>query len=449
VRRARALFLGAVFIACTEEPKPAVPVPDAAASFPANPQPANPQPANPQPAKSASIEVIATGDIGGDSDTCGCRSRPLGGLARRVAWVLSEAAKHPEGTLVLDAGDAFFREPLIRLRDERAAKAAAELQADAMKRMNVPAMAVGDRDLALGVPYLKSLAARAGVALLAPNLLFTRTASPAFSRFLVVERAGRKIGIVGAALEPDPKSEAAAVYRMAGLTAGSAEIASAEAAKDARKAGAEVVIGLFHTGNARARAILGASVPGLVDLAIAAHDRAMTPLERIGKGQAALVGTGARGKGLRVVTLPSSTDRIEPIEADLALDEETKTLEVAYGSALAAIEADVPRYSGTPACKRCHAKAFEQWRKTKHAKARATLVAVKQADNPECASCHGVKAVECEACHGAGAAHSAAPEKVHMPFGKPVPERVCNDCHRPAADQKPFVYAERLSAVTH
>jgi 2',3'-cyclic-nucleotide 2'-phosphodiesterase (5'-nucleotidase family) len=407
----------------------------------------------------ASIVVIASGDVGGDADPCGCRSKPTGGLARRVARVLAERERHAGATLAVDAGDAFFREPLMRLRSEPEARATAELQAEAMLRMGVQAIAVGDRDLALGVPYLKRIAERAGVVPLAANLRFVETGTPAFSRFVVVERSGKKIGIVGAGLEPDPSSEAAVAYERAGIRATSAEAAVAEAAKDARREGAAAVVALLHTGAARARALLKALPAGLVDLAVEAHDRSAAPLEKI--AATALVLPGERGRVLKIISIdltasgpPSIREAVAALEDATPADEKTKALEAAYREAIALVErsAASASYAGSKACAKCHAKETAQWKATKHAKTRATLAAVKQADNPDCRDCHATAArftdVGCESCHGAAAEHAkktAAP----LRFGKVVPERVCWDCHRPGKDQKPFQYAERIALVRH
>jgi hypothetical protein len=38
---------------------------------------------------------------------------------------------------------------------------------------------------------------------------------------------------------------------------------------------------------------------------------------------------------------------------------------------------------------------------------------------------------------------------VLLDHGKKVPERVCAECHRAQADQKPFVFEERLPKVAH
>jgi hypothetical protein len=89
-----------------------------------------------------------------------------------------------------------------------------------------------------------------------------------------------------------------------------------------------------------------------------------------------------------------------------------------------------PTYVGTEACKRCHADAYETWKKSGHAHAYHTLEearrpALRQYD-PECIVCHTVgfgyeggfqdaaktkhlKDVGCESCHGPASIHMANP----------------------------------------
>jgi hypothetical protein len=242
---------------------------------------------------STRIEILATGDVGSDTDVCGCKSKQLGGLARRAKLVKDRGA----GALVVDAGDLFFRTWSIAPRYEAQARVTAELHADALRRMRAAAVAVGERDLALGVPYLRSMSARSGVPFLSANLVFTKSGTAAFDAFTIVERNGVRIGVIGASPEIGPKAQAFLAYERAGVTAQPVAAALEKAAKEAR-AKADVVVALLHVGQDPAAEALGKLPPGLVDLAIVGHERTTSRLAVAPEGRAAWVHAGARGKWL-------------------------------------------------------------------------------------------------------------------------------------------------------
>ncbi|MCX7765535.1 MAG: hypothetical protein N2246_02370, partial [Candidatus Sumerlaeia bacterium] len=80
-------------------------------------------------------------------------------------------------------------------------------------------------------------------------------------------------------------------------------------------------------------------------------------------------------------------------------------------------------YAGANSCRVCHSRQYDQWEKTAHAKAMATLINQRQQYNPDCLPCHttGYKTdngfvdirstprftnVQCESCHGKSYKHT-------------------------------------------
>jgi 2',3'-cyclic-nucleotide 2'-phosphodiesterase (5'-nucleotidase family) len=106
--------------------------------------------------------------------------------------------------LVLDAGNALFRS-----RDSGGApdaKARAELLLSQMDAQGTVAMAVGARDLVLGVDFLKKGTKKAKLQLLSANLVDDK-GRPLFPASLVTDVGGVKVGVVGvspANAQPEP-----------------------------------------------------------------------------------------------------------------------------------------------------------------------------------------------------------------------------------------------------
>lgn len=109
-------------------------------------------------------------------------------------------------------------------------------------------------------------------------------------------------------------------------------------------------------------------------------------------------------------------------------------------------------YVGSEVCARCHAYAYQVWKRTKHA-------APFKAGEGGCLDCHSTgygfevevtakdmpNNVGCEACHGPGKQHSMQPEAAVY---KPLPITVCGSCH--THSQSPdFSYSIYWQQINH
>ncbi len=286
------------------------------------PQPSETKEETPAPKGPRTLTIFATGDVGSDTDVCGCKVRQMGGVARRAQVIATQG----EGAkVVVDAGDLFFRNWQLAPRYEAQARETARLHADTLKHFGAPAMAVGERDLAMGLGFLRSLGERAGVKLLSANLRHVSTGTAAFEAFTVAERGGVKIGFVGASPELAEKAQAHLVYQRAGLRAEPALAHVEKAARDARAAGAEFVVALLHLTYANAHTILDALEPGLVDLAVIAHDRSSRQLTLSREARSAYLMPGDRGKWVamtKVEVVPGAKGIVDVG----AIEEQTKQI---------------------------------------------------------------------------------------------------------------------------
>jgi 2',3'-cyclic-nucleotide 2'-phosphodiesterase (5'-nucleotidase family) len=271
---------------------------------------------------SRKLTILATGDVGSDTDVCGCKVHQMGGIARRAKAVKDRSK---DRTIVVDAGDLFFRTWSISPTYLPQSKATADFMADSAKQMGDAAIAVGKRDLALGIGELRKLQERSGVPLLSANLIFAKSSTPAFDAFVLVERQGMKIGLVGASPELTPKMQAQLVYQQNGLTTQPLRPAIEAAAKAVRAKGAEVVIALLHLDPRQANELLTGLDAGVVDVSVIAHDRTEGNLTVGPQGRSAWIHAGSRGKWLAAIELELAKDGTGFIDIGV-LDQQKKSV---------------------------------------------------------------------------------------------------------------------------
>lgn len=373
-----------------------------------------------------SYQVAITGDIGGQLRPV----RGAGGLARQV-----EAVRAAQ--VVLDAGDRFFRGYRVAQSDQPRALAAAEVLALGLAQSQARAMAVGERDLALGLPALRRLGRAAGVELLSVNLRHAETGTAAFEAFVVLDVQGQRLGVVAASAVFDAQDPQGEAYTWAGLRAVAPGPALQRAVANARKQGASVVLGLLHMPLPQAQGLLQAHDLDL-DYVVLAHDRGPS---KAGPGLATL-----SDRNRTQVMLQVMGDDIRASTATITQEfAEDDTVTDAVTQVLGARRRLRSTLVGPKTCaKTCHLDALRHWKKTRHARSWSGLVKERQTRNQDCVACHATslavsrpKSVSCESCHGDLRAHREAPADVRA---GPVAKTVCGECHRAQAEQRPFVH---------
>lgn len=151
------------------------------------------------------VVLLLTGDNQGEIAPCGCKKEPQGGLARRKTALDAERARGLP-TVLLDAGNALFRDP--RRQDAPRVLSKAELVLEQMEAQGTAAMAVGERDLAQGLDWLRKATGGRGkkMKLLSANLVDKAGKAP-FAASVVLEAGGVKLGVVGLSPEGSPAGE--------------------------------------------------------------------------------------------------------------------------------------------------------------------------------------------------------------------------------------------------
>jgi hypothetical protein len=332
------------------------------------------------------------------------------------------------------------------------AKIKAEYMVRIMSHIGIDAVNIGEKDLALGVPYLKELQAKWNFPFVSANLL-DQSGAAIFPRYVIKEVAGRKVGIFG--LISDASEMVDAVKQ---ITKGSVKIedpleaASAVIAELSGKA--DYVIALAHQKSTYdwrlARRVEG------INLIVGGQDLLKTENPKKA-GETLMVQAGEKGQYQGFLEIApgqesEATNRLIKYNDEIGDDPEVKTLIAEYNEKLVELYSGPKESSASDSaavqlhaamCEPCHTEPYNQWKATDHAKAYQTLVDRSKQFDPSCLVCHttrfeqpggfAMKAqqkelvnVQCESCHGDAKEHLASLTPV--PAVKP-PVSTCTKCH--------------------
>jgi 2',3'-cyclic-nucleotide 2'-phosphodiesterase (5'-nucleotidase family) len=246
----------------------------------------------------------------------------LGGLARRATYI-SQLTKEGVPFLHLDAGDVFQSKYEISETDRPGVLAVADVFIDAFHRMDVKAVAIGDRDLVLGIETLKAIDKKSKFPLLSSNVL--KDGKPVFTPSVLVTVNGKKIGIVGAVTAlfvNRQKLEARDGVKLAPAS----ETVPAEIAK-LKAQGAEIFILLGHLNDSEVAAAVKAAPE--IDFVLGGQWLRMDRVLKRVDG-AWVSGGYMRGKNLSVMDLHVKNGSLEFVDRNskLALEKRKQQLEL-------------------------------------------------------------------------------------------------------------------------
>jgi len=337
--------------------------------------------------------------------------------------------------LIVDAGDLFFEKETIPENIRSAAKLKAEFVVEAYNRIGCDALNVGERDLVLGLPFLKELEKRAKFPFVSANL--TGKDNALLFKPYLIKRVGQvNVGIFG--IMGDTAQIAALVKKHSG---------GAVLIQDAVEAAANVIrelhgktdliVALTHQNVGRdwvvARRVRG------IDVIIGGHDKQKV-LEPHIADNTRIVQAGEKGQYLGQMEVSVQLDgtksyhnRLIPLGKGVADDESIKSMLKDYYRKVAALHGAMeqgPEVSLRAAsCESCHKREFMHWKASRHAAAYASLVKRERQFDPDCLPCHTTRfeepqgfsiqshprdliGVQCESCHGLIAEHAGDAKKV-------------------------------------
>ncbi|MBN2243960.1 MAG: hypothetical protein JW793_14835 [Acidobacteria bacterium] len=355
----------------------------------------------------------------------------------------------------MDAGDLLNEDEEIRDTVMEAAKIKADSMVRIFGHIGADAVNVGEKDLALGVPFLKELEKKYNFPFVSANLTDAE-GTPVFKRYIIKDVAGKKVGIFG--LMGDMSEMVDKVQNATGGTVKVQDALEAAAAVVAELSGkTDYMIVLAHQ-KANRDWVLARRVEG-IDLIIGGQDYLKTENPKRA-GETLMVNSGEKGQyqGLLEVTLngeKTAQNSLIPFGDKIGDDPEVKAMVAEYNDKIVALYGSGPDTTGAsvaaPAvlrvasCEPCHSEVVRKWRSTDHAKAYSTLVGKSKQFDPSCLVCHTTRFeksagftmsrqqpelmnVQCESCHGDATEHLSSMKPI--PVADP-PVELCIECHTP------------------
>jgi 2',3'-cyclic-nucleotide 2'-phosphodiesterase/3'-nucleotidase len=169
---------------------------------------------------------------------------PTRGLARVATIVDSLRGAHPGRVIFVDAGDLLQGNPLTYLA-ARSPTGPTHPVIDAMNAAGYDAMAIGNHEFNYGLPVLERALAGARFAVLAANA-YTTDGRPAYRRWVILDRAGVRVAVVGATTPGSMVWDRDHLRGRLVIRDIIPEVRSA--VREARAAGADVVVAVMHSG---------------------------------------------------------------------------------------------------------------------------------------------------------------------------------------------------------
>ena len=203
-------------------------------------------PSEPPPAP-LTLVIAATTDVHGrlrSYDYYENAAEPSRGLTRVATIVDSLRAANPGRVILVDAGDLLQGNPLTYVA-ARSPVGPTHPVIDAMNAAGYDAMAIGNHEFNYGLPVLERALAGARFAVLAANA-YTPEGRPAYRRWVMIERQGVRVAVVGATTPGSMIWDRAHLRGRLLIRDIVPDVRSAVV--EARAAGADVVVAVLHSG---------------------------------------------------------------------------------------------------------------------------------------------------------------------------------------------------------
>jgi 5'-nucleotidase / UDP-sugar diphosphatase len=300
-------------------------------------------------AQTRTAVILSTASVGGETITCGCQKKELGGLARRTTFIKAQRAKNP-ATIVVDAGDFGSHveyEPWMRT----------EFQIDMMSKLGYDVVTPGPSEMMMGLDTQRSLYARAPqIKVVSANIVDKKTQKQTWDDFTIVNKGGVKFAVTGITDGSFYKFKASQGQLKSDEFDFKDPKASLQRVVPQMRQQADVVVVLLHTGSGDAKHMLE-GVSG-VDAVVVGHLPEYKFLPEVA-GSTVLVQTGARGQYMGRLELNLSGNKVvghageaqalgETVAVDPEMDALVKAFNKKYDAMKSKADAAKPAPKATP-----------------------------------------------------------------------------------------------------
>ena len=142
------------------------------------------------------IRLVLTSNVNGETDPCGWKKKPMGGLARK-STIIKDLKSEGHDVIVADAGNLFFKKDKLSSGvtiDH--AKETANIIVDCFNIIGCDVFSPGSHDYAAGFDFMQQLQKKSNFPYISANI-FGKNGEKLYDPYIIVEKQGKKIGFVG------------------------------------------------------------------------------------------------------------------------------------------------------------------------------------------------------------------------------------------------------------
>lgn len=278
------------------------------------------------PARPDELTVVFSSDLLGKVRSCGCVIEDMGGLGRWATFT-GRVRESVDNLVVVDAGDAFGAELSFTQKE-------AELAFDAMNVVGLDAFTPGETEFVFGLPFLLEVASRAKFAIVAANIVDSKTGEGIFGAPYMIKtlKGGLRVAIIGVLDDAIRFPAYIDVSKFRVLPA----IETIKSLVPEMRTKADFIIVLSHMGMERSREL--ARQVSDFDLVVVGHGKpVIKQLEK--QGKSIMLATGGSGQYMGRIDLSLSAAgvieqgqmKLLPLDDSIPLNQEVKDLFMQYG----------------------------------------------------------------------------------------------------------------------